>query len=146
MDIPGSGAAGGLGGGMMAFLSAKLKKGVDTVSESIGLEEKLHDATLAITGEGRCDGQTANGKTPFGVAQAARKAGVPAAIIAGSIGPGADILFRHGIKYMYSLVDESVTCEEAMRDGPRLVAVRAAQLMRAATEIFSQVEDNNGNP
>ncbi len=72
-DIPGAGAAGGLGAGLMAFLDAKLKSGIEVVIEAVNLEEALKDADLVITGEGKIDYQTIYGKVPIGVAKDCQK-------------------------------------------------------------------------
>ena len=91
-NIAGSGAAGGLGAGMMAFLSAELKRGIDIVIEYSKLEEKLKGASFVITGEGSIDGQTRFGKTPYGVAKIAKKKGIPVIALAGNIGEDIDIV------------------------------------------------------
>lgn len=90
--VPGAGAAGGLGAGFLAFTGASLRPGIDIVIEHTGLEDHVRRAQLVITGEGRMDGQTLNGKTPFGVAETAIRNGVPVVAIAGSIGAGAQAL------------------------------------------------------
>ncbi|MCI0654638.1 MAG: glycerate kinase, partial [Methylococcaceae bacterium] len=76
-DLPGAGASGGLGAGLVAFCGATLKSGIDIVVEATGLENALEGAHLAITGEGKVDFQTSFGKTPSGVARAAKKMNVP---------------------------------------------------------------------
>ena len=87
-ELQGAGAAGGLGAGLIAFLGAELVSGARVVAEAAGLDERVRRADLVITGEGRLDAQTAYGKTPQFVAQAARDAGVPAICIAGYFGEG----------------------------------------------------------
>lgn len=82
-DVPGAGAAGGLGGGMVAFLGARLRPGVEVVMEAVGLADRLRRADLAITGEGKFDQQSLRGKVPAGVIGAAREAGVPVAVLCG---------------------------------------------------------------
>jgi glycerate kinase len=72
---PGAGAAGGLGFGLMSFCGAELRSGFDVVSETVGLESKMKDVDLVITGEGSLDRQTLEGKTPAGVSRLARKLG-----------------------------------------------------------------------
>jgi glycerate kinase len=84
-DRPGAGAGGGIAAGLMAFANATLKRGVELVVEATKLEEHMRGADLAITGEGRVDFQTAFGKTPSGVAAAARKYGVPVVAIGGGL-------------------------------------------------------------
>ena len=87
-DVPGAGAAGGLGAGIIAFLGAQIRPGVDVVAEVVRLRERLAAADLVITGEGRLDGQTRYGKTVAGVARLASAAGVPVIVVPGALGPG----------------------------------------------------------
>jgi glycerate kinase len=89
-DLPGAGAAGGLGAGLVAFLDAELRRGVDRIVELIRLPERVHDADLVITGEGRFDVQSSMGKTVSGVARCARDTGVPVIAIVGTAADGAD--------------------------------------------------------
>lgn len=84
-DVPGAGAAGGLGWGLMAFMGARLTNGFDLVAEQIGLEARVAQAELVITGEGRLDAQTLHGKGPVGIAQMARRLGKKVAAFAGGI-------------------------------------------------------------
>jgi glycerate kinase len=88
-DLPGSGAAGGLGAGMMAGLGARVVGGADWILEQVGLAARLEGADLVVTGEGRADLQSLEGKAVQGVAEAAARAGVPLALLAGLLGPGA---------------------------------------------------------
>ncbi|MCY9018628.1 glycerate kinase [Priestia megaterium] len=113
-NVPGAGAAGGLGGGLLAFLSAELKPGVDIVIEATQLESYVRDADLVITGEGRIDGQTIYGKTPIGVAKTAKKHSVPVIAIAGSIGAGSEAVYEHGISALFSVVPGAVALSEAL--------------------------------
>ncbi|AYE50799.1 glycerate kinase [Priestia megaterium NCT-2] len=113
-NVPGAGAAGGLGGGLLAFLSAELKPGVDIVIEATQLESYIKNADLVITGEGRIDGQTIYGKTPIGVAKTAKKHRVPVIAIAGSIGAGSEAVYEHGISALFSVVPGAVTLSEAL--------------------------------
>lgn len=83
--IPGAGAAGGMGGGMMAMLGAQLKPGIEMVLDAINFDRILENADLVFTGEGRVDEQTASGKTPFGVMRRARRLGIPTIAIGGSV-------------------------------------------------------------
>ena len=87
-DIPGAGAAGGTGAGLMAFLDARLVSGAALVVDASGFDRALPGADLVITGEGRVDGQTAYGKAPGEVARRAQAAGVPTLLIAGGQGRG----------------------------------------------------------
>ncbi|OCT10736.1 glycerate kinase [Paenibacillus pectinilyticus] len=112
-DIPGAGAAGGMGAALMAFLSADLKPGVDIVLETVHFDNIVKEADLVITGEGRIDAQTIYGKTPIGVARASKKYGIPVFALAGSISPDSDIVLRHGIDALFSIVPGVVTLPEA---------------------------------
>ncbi len=87
-EVPGAGAAGGLGAGLIAFLGAAIRPGIDVVAEAVGLAEKIRGADLVLTGEGRLDAQTAFGKTVAGVARFARAEGVPVIAVPGSLGDG----------------------------------------------------------
>lgn len=128
--IPGAGAAGGLAGGIVAFLNGRLESGVSLVARVAKLEDAVRDADLVITGEGRVDSQTAGGKTPFGVAKVAQSHGVPVVLLAGSIGEGIDVLYEHGVSAALSIVNRPMTLEEAMRHAGPLLEQSAEQLIR----------------
>lgn len=85
LDVPGAGAAGGLGAGAIAFLNGNLYEGVKIIAELLELEDQIKKSDIVFTGEGRCDLQTLGGKTPFGVASIASKYGIPSVIIAGDV-------------------------------------------------------------
>lgn len=130
--IPGAGAAGGLGAGLMAFLGASLRRGVDIVVETVRLREQMKGASLVITGEGRTDFQTLFGKTPMGVANVAKALGIPVVIISGAIADDARGLYAHGIDALMSIAKGPCTIEEAMANaGPRVAdaAETAARLV-----------------
>jgi glycerate kinase len=105
-DVPGAGAAGGAGAGLMAFLDASLVPGAPLVVEAAGLDRALAGAGLVITGEGRADSQTAFGKAPGEVAKRARAAGVPVIFLAGSTGPGWEALTTIGVSRVFTLMNE----------------------------------------
>jgi glycerate kinase len=106
-DIPGAGAAGGAGAGLVAFLDAKLVKGAPLVVDASGFDQALHGARLVITGEGRVDGQTAFGKAPGEVAKRAKSAGIPILLLAGSRGPGWESLSSMGVTSVVTLAQEA---------------------------------------
>jgi glycerate 2-kinase len=87
-NVPGSGAAGGLGAGLIAFLGATIRPGIDVIAEAVRLAERIRGADLVLTGEGRLDGQTAFGKTVAGVARIAGEEGVPVIVVPGALGDG----------------------------------------------------------
>jgi glycerate 2-kinase len=124
-DLPGAGAAGGAGAGLVAFLDAQLVPGAPLVVEAAGFDSKLKGAQLVITGEGRVDEQTAYGKAPGEVAKRARAAGVPVLLIAGSKGPGWEALNRLGVSSVVTLGEEGEGSEQIMRDAERALT-RAA--------------------
>jgi glycerate kinase len=116
INSPGAGAAGGLGGGLMAFLNAKLKRGIDIVIETTKLEDYIKSADLIITGEGSIDYQTQFGKTPFGVAELGKKYNIPVIALAGSIGKGAIALYDKGFDSIFSIVDKPMTLDESINN------------------------------
>lgn len=120
-DIPGAGAAGGIGAGMLAFLNATLKRGVEIVIDAVMLKEKLTGTDFVITGEGGCDFQTVKGKTPYGVAKTAQQFGIPAIILAGQVGTGAEALYDHGVTGIFTLVNGPVSLDYAMKHADRLI-------------------------
>jgi glycerate kinase len=113
-DIPGSGAAGGLGGGFKAFLNSQLKPGIEILFEQVRLEEKIKWADIVITGEGRIDHQTIMGKVVSGVAQLGKMHNKKVIALAGSIADNTDELYALGVDSMYSIMDASISLEEAM--------------------------------
>lgn len=115
-NVPGAGAAGGLGAGLLAFLSCRLRKGVEIVIEATGLEKQVQDADLLITGEGKIDSQTVYGKTPAGVAAVGKKYDVPVVALAGTLGAGFETVYDHGIDAVFSIVPGVVTLEEALQN------------------------------
>jgi glycerate kinase len=129
-DYPGSGAAGGLGGGLLAFLNAKLLPGINIVIETTALEEKIKDADLVLTGEGIIDYQTQYGKTPYGVAKLAKKYNIPVIAIAGGIGNDAEDLYSKVFDSIFSIVDKPMALEEAMKNSELLLQKTAERIMR----------------
>jgi len=114
-DVPGSGAAGGMGAALMAFLGAELRSGIEIVTEALNLEENIHDCTLVVTGEGRIDSQTINGKVPMGIATVAKKYHKPVIGIAGSLTHDVGVVHTCGIDAVFSVLTSVTTLEEAFR-------------------------------
>lgn len=115
-EIPGAGAAGGLGAGLLAFLPCQLRNGIQIVMEATGLEDHIRDASLVITGEGKIDSQTIYGKTPIGVAATAKKHNVKVIALAGSLGPGYESVYQHGIDTVFSIVPGVCTLADALKN------------------------------
>ncbi|ONM42471.1 glycerate kinase [Halopseudomonas pachastrellae] len=129
-DLPGVGAAGGLGFAARAVLRAGFRPGVELVAELSGLAQAMQGADLVITGEGRLDGQSLHGKTPVGVARLARTAGVPVIALAGSLGEGYQRLYAEGIGAAFSLAPGPLSLEQAMQQAADQLSARAADLAR----------------
>lgn len=116
-EEPGSGAAGGLGAAFLAFFAAQMCSGVELVIAATRLEERIPGADFVLTGEGGMDSQTAGGKTPFGVAHASKKFGVPVIGFAGHIGEGAEVLYDHGFTAIVPIVRSITSLPTALADG-----------------------------
>ncbi|WMJ79343.1 glycerate kinase [Clostridium sp. MB40-C1] len=117
--VPGAGAAGGLGAGLMAFLDAELKRGVDLVIQATNLEEKMKGADYVFTGEGSIDFQTICGKTPYGVAVSAKKFNIPVIAFAGRIGDNVEVLYDSAIDSIIGILPEAVDLETALKEGTK---------------------------
>lgn len=104
LEIPGAGAAGGMGGGAAAFWNARLQMGVETVLDVTGFDDLARDAKLIITGEGRLDRQSVRGKIVSGVARRAKFIGVPVIAVVGSVGEGAEEIYRLGVQQVFPTV------------------------------------------
>ena len=124
-DLPGAGAAGGAGAGLVAFLGADLVRGAPLVVTASGFDARLPGADLVITGEGQVDEQTAYGKAPGEVAQRAHAAGIPVLLLAGSKGPGWEALNGLGVTSVVTLTEEGVDLQQALNEPERMLT-RAA--------------------
>ena len=112
-NLPGAGAAGGMGAALRAFCGSVLRPGIDIVMETVGLEGAVQGADLVITGEGRIDSQTIHGKAPIGVARVAKRFGKPVIAIAGSLSPDVNVVYEYGIDAVFSVLSQVGTAEEA---------------------------------
>ena len=124
--VPGAGAAGGLGAGLMAFAGATLQSGIDMVCEILGFDALLQGADLVITGEGRADRSTVFNKAPVGVARHANTHGVPTVLLAGSLGPGYEELYEHNVASVVCIADRPMNFEASLS--------RSAELLESAAE------------
>lgn len=115
--IPGTGAAGGMAAALVAFMDSTLKPGIEIVIEATGLKGHLHDADLVITGEGRIDSQTLNGKTPVGVARCAKSFNLPVIALGGSVSNELGLLREAGIDVAISVISSPCTLDEALKLG-----------------------------
>ena len=126
--IEGAGAAGGLGGGLLAFCNAELKSGIDAVLDIIDFEDQIKDASLIITGEGAIDGQTKKGKVPVGVARRAN--GIPVIAIVGDIRDGAEAVYNMGIASIMPALKRAMPLEEAIKNSKLLIEDAAERACR----------------
>ena len=132
LDIPGAGAAGGLGAGLIAFLGAELARGIDIISEAIGLEEHLKEATLVFTGEGRIDPQTLFGKTVAGVAEKAKVSGIPVIAIVGEVTGSCEPIYQQGIDAILSIAPGPISLKQSMDNAEHLIADTTERALRLA--------------
>lgn len=134
-QVPGAGAAGGLGAGLLLFTNAQICSGITTVLDTVGFDRRIADADLVVTGEGRIDGQSVCGKTPVGVAQRVKaQRNIPVVAIVGGIGSQAERVYDYGIDAIFSTAPGPITLEEAMDNSNTLLASaaeRVARLMQA---------------
>jgi glycerate kinase len=128
--LPGAGAAGGLGAGLLWFTPARLRPGVEIVLEATGFEAMVRNADLVFTGEGRTDAQTAMGKAPVGVAEVAQAHNVPVVCLSGGLAEGADAVLAKGIGALASIVPQAMALEACMEQGAALIEAAAARVCR----------------
>ena len=130
LHTPGSGAAGGLGAGLIAFAGAELRSGIDMVCDALDFDQYAATADLVITGEGRADRSTAFDKAPVGIARRAQSFGVPTVLLAGSLGPGYDLLYEHGINAVVAIAEEPAELADSLQRGAELLERAAERAMR----------------
>ena len=108
ITVPGAGAAGGLGFGVLTFLNGTLNSGIKTVLEAVNFDNYLKETDLVITGEGRIDGQSVNGKVPVGIGELAKEKNIPVLVIAGGIGDDVEKVYEYGIDSVMATVNTVV--------------------------------------
>ena len=111
----GAGAAGGMGGGLMLLPHVQLQSGVQIVAEAVRLAERVRDADLVITGEGRMDEQSIHGKTPIGVARVAKQFDKPVIALVGSLGEGYEAVYAHGIDAVFPIIRQAGDLADALK-------------------------------
>jgi glycerate kinase len=127
-DVPGAGAAGGLGAGLLAFLDARLRSGAELVLDATKFASRVAGADLVITGEGRADAQSAYGKLTQAVTHAARDAGVRVAMVVGGTAAGYEALLAQGVEAIEVSTPEGTALADAMRNATPLIEEAAARL------------------
>jgi len=130
-QTPGAGAAGGLGFAMLAYFGATLRSGIETIIDATRLRERLENADLCITGEGRLDAQSLHGKTPVGVARLCRDLKIPCIAIAGSLGPDLQAARAEGLTAWFSICDRPMELADAVREAPLLLARVVENVLRS---------------
>ena len=139
LETPGAGAAGGLGAGLIAFAGAELRSGIDMVCDVLDFDQHAAAADLVITGEGRADRSTAFDKAPVGIARRAQSFGVPTILLAGSLGPGYDLLYEYGINAIMPVQEEPATLEYSLQNGAELLERAAERALRLYNLGRSQI-------
>ena len=134
-DVPGAGAAGGMGAGVLAFLGGSLKPGIEMLLDAADFDARLKDADAVFTGEGRMDRQSANGKAPMGVGLRCQRASVPCIALCGSLGEGAEEMRKYGVTACFSAIRGETDFERiraTCRDDLYHLARSVVRLMNAA--------------
>lgn len=129
-DLPGAGAAGGLAAGLVAFLGARIRSGVDLLIETTRLEDKVRDADLIITGEGKLDDQTLSGKLPLGVARLGARFGVPTIAIAGSVEGDTKWFYDAGFAAIITIPPGPATIKTSLKNAAAWIADATERAMR----------------
>ncbi|HZJ86318.1 MAG TPA: glycerate kinase [Erysipelotrichaceae bacterium] len=137
-----AGSAGGLGGGLLAFCKAEMTVGIDKILNLINFKDTIKDADMVITGEGKIDGQSIYGKTPVGVAKLAKKNNIFTVAIVGSVGEGADKVYKKGIDMIISIVNKPMTLEKAILKVDKLVSEAAYNFINAYNNIIKYNKKN----
>jgi glycerate kinase len=126
----GSGAAGGIGGGLAAVLGAKFRPGIDLVLQAAGFFNKLPELDLILTGEGCTDQQTAYGKAAVGIAKHAHTFGIPVVCISGSLGEGHQQVLEQGISAVFSVLPQPMSLKQAILGAARHIQATAEMVVR----------------
>jgi glycerate kinase len=134
-DLPGGGAAGGLGAGLVAFTGATLRSGIDIVLDIVGFDAALAGADLVITAEGRLDAQTARGKAPAGVARRARAAGVSVVALAGILAPDARTVREVGVDAYFAIAPGPIDQAASIQTAAERLAATAEEVVRLVDTV-----------
>lgn len=129
-DQAGAGAAGGMGGGLLLLPNVQLKAGVQIIIDAVNLNEQIKGADLVITGEGRMDSQTVHGKTPIGVAKAAKLFNKPVIAIVGSLKDDYEVVYKHGIDAVFPIIRQLKSLDETLKLGRENLISTAQNIAR----------------
>ena len=136
-EVPGAGAAGGLGAGLLAFTNATLRPGADIVMDALDVDVQLEGASLVIVGEGQIDRSTVFNKAPVAVASRAKPLGIPTIAIAGSLGDGWREVHEHGISAAFAIENRPMSLQNAMDNAADLIADTTEEACRAVSIQFA---------
>lgn len=125
-----AGAAGGLGAAFRVFLRAEIKRGIDYIMDLVNLEEEIAHADIVLTGEGKIDDQTLHGKVPYGVAQLAKKHGIPVIAIVGANEVTSTQIYEAGIQAIFSIVNKPLSLSESLQNGDVLTERTVENVVR----------------
>lgn len=134
-QLPGAGAAGGMGGGMVAFFGSRLQMGIETVLDTVGFDRLLEGADLVFSGEGKIDFQSLRGKVVIGVARRTKKQGVPLIAVVGDIGDHIEGAYEEGVSAIFSINRVAVPFSEAKKRSKNDMSLTMDNLMRFITQI-----------
>ncbi len=129
-SIPGAGAAGGMGGGLLAFFDAELIPGFQLISRITGLEALIKNSHMVITGEGKIDNQTLYGKTPIGILKMAQEYKVPVIAVTGNLSESTDKLYKIGFQVIMPIIDKPMTIDEALKNAPSMLEDTGERIAR----------------
>ena len=132
--IEGAGAAGGMGAALKIFLGAELRSGIESILDIVRFDELIEGANVVITGEGRLDAQSSAGKAVQGVAERAKRAGIPCIALCGSTGEGYESILEHGVTKVVTLSGSDISAEYAMEHAEEVYYQRALEVMREMAE------------
>ena len=129
-NLPGAGAAGGLGAAVCGFLNATLKSGIETVLDLIDFDRMLEGVDVVVTGEGRIDWQSAFGKVPSGIGMRCKNKGIPAVAIVGGMGKGAEKIYEFGVESIIPTINGAMDIDEALERAEELYQGAAERMFR----------------
>lgn len=130
LNLPGAGAAGGMGAGMAAFFNSRLQMGIETVLDTVKFDSLLDGADMVFSGEGKIDTQSLRGKVVIGVARRTKKAGIPLIAIVGDIGDNVEAAYQEGVSAIFSINRVAVPFKEAKLRAKSDLALTMDNLMR----------------
>lgn len=142
-SMPGSGASGGLGAGLVAFTNATLHPRFDLIMDYIQIEDTISTADIVFTGEGSLDFQTPNGKIPAEVARIAKKNNIPVIAITGTIGKGANLNYQAGIDAYSSIIQKPTSLEKAMKKAPKWIEESTESVLRKVAIGWGMAQKKN---